>query len=376
MAARSAIALTLWLVVTAPATADLFSVGEFTAYGDFRLRAEADWDSQDAAGVERDDRTRMRARLRAGFRLALNDHWKAEVRLRSGSEDSHQSPHVTLLDFDDNDTGDADFDVDRWYVQGSTGDLSIWAGRNDLPIWKQNEMLFDDDATMTGLGFAWSRNLGPGRLALAGGYLSPPAGMRRSSGTLSAIQVAFSPEFKGSRWTFAVGRYAFEADRNDPDAAVLLQGNGSRDYEIVAAGIQGRWSVKGRPLSIGADVMSNEENYSPADADTFTAANFDQTEGHVLQVTYGGLSDAGQWLFGYFYADIEALAINNSYAQDDWVRWGNATQTRASDLKGHEIRFGWAASARMNLLARLYLVEAITSVEDGTRFRIDFNYSF
>ena len=30
----------------------------------------------------------------------------------------------------------------------------------------------------------------------------------------------------------------------------------------------------------------------------------------------------------------------------------------------------------MNIMARLYLVEAITSDQDGIRFRVDFNYKF
>jgi hypothetical protein len=39
---------------------------------------------------------------------------------------------------------------------------------------------------------------------------------------------------------------------------------------------------------------------------------------------------------------------------------------------------GWASqlSKKINILARLYLVDAITSIQDGKRFRIDFNYAF
>lgn len=84
----------------------------------------------------------------------------------------------------------------------------------------------------------------------------------------------------------------------------------------------------------------------------------------------------GDWLLGYWYADIEQFAVNSSFAQDDWVRWGSATQTRASDMKGHELRAAYGLGGGMNLVARLYLVEAVTSVEDGNRFRLDFNYKF
>lgn len=369
----AAIAMMLWV---SPAAGDFLSAEGLTAYGDFRLRAESDWGSQTATGADRDDRDRLRIRLRAGFKYEFDEHWRVEARLRSGAEDSQQSPHITIADFDDNDRGDASVNLDRWYVRGSTGGFYAWAGRNDLPIWKQNEMLFDDDATMAGLGLGWNTELGPGKFSLGGGYFSPPVGMREFSGNLAAAQAAWALELGELGLTVAAGIYRFDSDSDDPDALLLLQGNGSRDYELQSLSLQTRFEVGGRPLVLGGDLFHNAESYSASDADPFTAANHDQTDGFVLQATYGGLSEAKQWLIGYYYADIEALAVHSSYAQDDWVRWGNATQTRASDMKGHEFRFGWALSPKANLILRTYIVEAITSVEDGNRARLDFNYRF
>ena len=40
-------------------------------------------------------------------------------------------------------------------------------------------------------------------------------------------------------------------------------------------------------------------------------------------------------LLGYYYAHMEALAVSSSYAQDDWVRWGTANQTRATNMKAN-----------------------------------------
>jgi hypothetical protein len=196
------------------------------------------------------------------------------------------------------------------------------------------------------------------------------------AGNMAAGQVAFQPSVGDVKLSFAGGAYVFDANPDDADGALLLQGNGMRDYEILAASAQVRWDVGDRPLILGADLMSNEEDYDPEDPDPFTAANSDQTDGYVFLATWGGLSDAKQWLIGYYYANIETFAVNNSYAQDDWVRWGNATQTRGSDMEGHELRFGWAFNSSMHLLARAYFVDAITSIEDGNRFRVDFNYKF
>jgi hypothetical protein len=134
--------------------------------------------------------------------------------------------------------------------------------------------------------------------------------------------------------------------------------------------------VAGRPLVLGADATHNTEHYRDDDPDPVTAANADETDGYVLLATYGALNEANSWLVGYYYARLETLAVHNSYSQDDWVRWGSATQTRGSNMKGHEFRFGWAFDPAMNLVARLYVVDAITTVEDGSRFRVDFNYRF
>jgi hypothetical protein len=45
-------------------------------------------------------------------------------------------------------------------------------------------------------------------------------------------------------------------------------------------------------------------------------------------------------------------------------------------MKGHELRFACALAGNMNVVARLYLADAITTIEDGKRFRVDFNYKF
>ena len=65
-------------------------------------------------------------------------------------------------------------------------------------------------------------------------------------------------------------------------------------------------------------------------------------------------------------------------AEDDWVRWGSATQTHASNMKGHEFRCAYGIMKDMNVVARLYLVEVVSddNNEDGNRLRVDLNYTF
>ena len=367
----------LTLSIQTVAGAAIFEQNGFKITGDFRARAEADFDSQRASGAARDDRNRIRIRARLGLEYAATDVFSFGLRLRSGSDDSHQSPHITVLDFDDNDTGDADFHLDKWFLKARgdhlfrrlpSGETWAWIGRNSLPFWKQNELYWDDDVTPAGIAFGFKTDTGEGSLAVNGGYFSLPVGMRDFAGNLAAAQLVYS----GKGFTVAGGLLDVDANPGDGDAARLLRGNGLRDYSIWVGSLQGKLGK----WTLGADVMHNDESYSPNDPDPVTAANFDQTDGFVLSVKYGGTRAKGDWLAAVYYAEIEALAVNASYAEDDWVRWGSATETRGSDLEGSELRFAYALQKNVNLVARLYLVESITTREDGSRFRLDFNYKF
>ena len=344
--------------------------GLLSLYGDFRLRMEQDWDSRRADGSPREDRLRARVRTRLGLEWEVTDALRFAVRLRSGAEGSHQSPHITVLDFDNNDTGDADFHLDLWNLEARGKHLWGWAGRNGLPFWKQNEMFWDDDVTPLGLAGGWSI----GEVSLRAAHLALPVGMTSFSGTLSAFQVVYERERASPAWTLAAGFYAFNADADDPDGARLRSGNGRRDYAITVVSGQLRLDAAGRPLVLGVDLLDNSATYGVDDA--FARAHRDETGGFVLSAIWGSAAKRGDWALGYLFGRLEALAVNASYAQDDWVRWGSATETDSSDLRGHELRLVYGLGRAGNLVARLYLVEAISSTQDGKRFRLDYNVKF
>ncbi len=349
--------------------------GKLVAYADFRLRFEADWDSQRSNGNPRDDRNRARIRVRVGLDWKPLDNLSFGVRLRSGSDLSHQSPHITIVDFDDNDTGDASANLDKWFVKGTRDKIWGWAGRNSLPFWKQNEMFWDDDATPAGLAGGGSWPAGEsGKLTLNLGLLTPPVGMQEFSGDLTVGQLVYGHDGDKVDFTLAGGLLDFAANPRDADAATLRNGNGLRDYSITVLSAQVGVGCGGRPLVFGLDYLDNGESYSAADP--FAFANRQETDGYVASIKWGGTGNKGDWLVGYWYAKIGALAVNASYAQDDWVRWGSATETDSSDLEGSELRFAYGLGRAGNLMLRLYLVEAITSVQDGNRFRVDWNVSF
>lgn len=92
---------------------------KFNWYGDFRFRLERDWNSQDAAGKPRDDRDRARIRARLGVNFQPNENFLFGFRLRTGSEDSHQSPHLTIFEKNKKDLGGADVTFDKRKRKGT-----------------------------------------------------------------------------------------------------------------------------------------------------------------------------------------------------------------------------------------------------------------
>ncbi|MCP4654253.1 MAG: hypothetical protein GY856_02420 [bacterium] len=358
-----------------PARADvaLDAGGGLKLYGDFRFRLESDWDSHRADGSERDDRDRVRIRGRLGLKIEPHERFALELRLRTGSKASQQSPHITIRDFAGNPTSDHEVLLDKWFLKLRGERAWAWLGRNSFPFWKQNELFWDDDVTPAGVAVGYRLRPGEAELSLHGGYFALPDGGVDFHGELGAAQLVYSTQRDRAGFTAAGGLFLF---RGEEGAVHLRNGNGARDYTIWVGSFQSRLEAGGRPLVLGLDLMHNSEDYDADDPDAFTAANRDQTNGVVASLQWGRTKEKGEWLLAYYYARIETLAVHASYAQDDWVRWGSATQTDAGDLQGHELRFAYALAKNMNLVARLYLVEAITSVQDGNRFRLDFNYRF
>lgn len=129
--------------------------------------------------------------------------------------------------------------------------------------------------------------------------------------------------------------------------------------------------------------MHNAENYDNEAPRSFSEFHKNHVDGYVLEALWGDTRTAGDWQLGYYYSHLESLSVNSSYIQDDWVRWGNANQVRATNIKGSEFRIRYTVRSHMNIIARLFFVNAIdlleaddTMKESGNRLRIDWNVSF
>ena len=365
------------LATGGPASADVALVegGPLKVYGDFRARLEADWDSQRASGAMRTDRTRARIRARFGLKYQPIDELQFGVRARSGNLRSQQSPHATIRDFSGDDHGERSGVLDKYFAKVSLDPVWAWGGRNGFPFWKQNEHFWDDDVTLLGGAVGGGFDIGVGKLSATAGVFALPDGMMSHTlGHMIAGQLKYSGEVsEGVTLNASAGYF----DMNGRAGAVNIRnGNGGRDYGIGVVSLQAKFSAMDMPITLGADYMHNFESYSATDSNAFTVANRNERDGFMLSAKVGKLKEWGDWLLGYYFARIETLAVNASYAQDDWVRWGSANQTDSSNLQGHEFRIAFAISGKTNLVARLYIVDAITSTQDGKRFRLDFNTKF
>ena len=340
--------------------------------GDLRLRFEEDWDSQNAAGVERADRTRGRLRVRANFAYTFDPAWSAGVRIRTGNTHSQQSPHLTFAS-DDGVRDDLEFVLDRYYVQYKHQEVTAWAGRMSSPFWQQNEFFWDDDVTPTGVAGSYETAAGKGKLTSVLGAFALPDGGFGLNGTLFGAQVRYTTPLERGNLTLAAALHKLDGSSGAED---LRNRNGERDYLLGVLAAQWSTNAGGRPLTLGVDVFNNFEDYSVADTAPMPANQADETFGYVFSVQYGALKQPRDWQIGYYYAHIETFAVNASFAQDDWVRWGSATQTDGTDGKGHEFRASYVITKNINAVARLFVVDAITSVQDGKRFRLDLNWRF
>jgi hypothetical protein len=343
-----------------------------TFYGDIRLRYEADWDSQNAAGVARDDRHRGRIRARFGLNYQLADSWSAGARVRTGSSRSQQSPHLTFA-ADDNMRDDVDFVLDKYFVQYKESGIIAWAGRNSSPFWQQTELFWDEDVTPTGLAGSYETGAGKGKLTSTLGAFFLPDGGYDLNGQMVAGQLKYALPINNSLLTVAGGLHYMHGDSG---ARNLRNRNGARDYLIGVFGAQWGTAIQSIPVTIGADLFHNFMDYEAADVAPFRAADRDETLGYVLSATVGQLKKQHDWLVGYYYAHIETFSVNASFAQDDWVRFGSGPQTDASDFEGHEVRLAYAVSKNINVMARTFFVDAITTQQNGNRFRLDLNWKF
>ena len=338
---------------------------------DVRLRLEQDWDSQTATGTIRDDRARARIRIRLNAGYDLGDGFSLKGRLRSGGKGSQQNANITFADFDHGPEDTFDLVADRYSMAWSHGGSGVEIGRMAFPFFTPNEYFWDGDISPLGVAGHVTLPVANGAsLKLNTGGFLLPAGLAHYAGSLYAGQA----QFDGGSTTLAAGLFRFDADPADADATLLLDGNGARDYSVLAVNAQQKIPLAGNKLVLGADFYRNLESYASS-TDAFTLDNKGERTGYVVSASWGDTSAPGHVQLGYRYSRMELFAVNASYAHDDIARFGTAAQARLTDTKGHDLYANVAVTKRLTAGVRAMFVERLTNNEDGKRIRLDLVYS-
>jgi len=339
---------------------------------DLRLRLEEDWNGRTASGAARADRGRMRVRARINAALDLGSGFRLFGRVRTGDDNSQQGANTTFADFDRNPVDRLNITADRFSLTWQKEHGGVEAGRMAFPFFTQNEYFFDGDIDPLGVAANVTLPLAGGtRIKLNAGAFRLPVGLAHYAGRLYAGQMV---AVRG-RATVAAGFFRFAADSSDPDRLILLDGNGSRDYGVVAVNAQYRARLAGKSMVLGADLYRNVEGYRYS-LDPISRANDRQRTGYVLSGIWGDTSAAGHLQLGYRYFHMEKLAVDSSYSHDDVGRFGTAAQADLTDLAGSDLFANYALTRNLSIGGRLVRATRLTTSEGGRRARLDLSYNF
>ena len=347
--------------------------------GDFRFRAEQDWDSKKSDGNYRDDRTRLRYRLRFGFNYTLNNWASFGARIRTGDPIKQQDPHLTLG------TGSKEFGTvpvsfEKLFFKAKHKGLTFWAGKNSYPFYKNNELFWSDNVYPEGVFLKKAFQLKSfflNKVELSGGHfiISSDGTSLNNDSYFQGAQAYIS--FFKNKIIFFPSFYFFNNMPDIPDGGQTYRLN----YSIFHTGTKVKLIEK-PALHLEFDYFSNIENYDHFNAIT---SNFkDQKNGWVAGLSFGKLKEKKDLAFKISYAYMQQLAAVDFLAQNDWARWDYSSMgspdSRLTNFKGLEIVGAMLITKDISLKMKYYFVEQLiaigTSTETGSRIRLDLDVKF
>ncbi len=347
--------------------------------GDFRFRVEHDWDSQKGDGTYRDDRSRLRYRFRLQAKYKHKQWAEVGARIRNGNLNDQQGPHTTLGG-DEGEFSTTQIGLEKVYFLARHKHLSGWIGKNTFPFYKQNEVFWNDNVFPEGIALKYQVVLNSKLLsaieASAGHFVIASNNKTFDEDSyLQGIQLQLKDVFD-QKLTLYPSFFYFNQLSNLPDK----KGDFKLDYAIVNMGLAYKLPTK-MNIVFGVDLYKNLEDINSPEIPTSLT---NEKEGYVVNIKFGKLKKANDWLLNIYYAQIEKYAIVDYFAQNDWGRFDyssfGATGSRLSNTKGFEVRVGYAINERMNLIFRGYHIEQIQKeadfLETGSRARLDFNFKF
>lgn len=354
-------------------------LSRFQFHGDFRFRVEQDWDSRKSDGTFRQDRSRLRYRARVGFVYQHDAYTSVGLRLRTGNPGKQQDPQLTLGD-GFKEFGTLPVALEKAFFQTELKIFDLWLGKNTFPFKKQNELFWSDNVFPEGIFV--SKTIDPAanwvdQVQFNAGHfiLNTRGGAFSGDSYLEGFQIA--TQYFQDRLAIWPTVYLFRNVQNIPDGAETY----FLDYSILNLGGYVKL-VKDPLIKLAADVYYNVEDYQANDSIPQNLRN--QNMGTTLSLSYGQLSQKGDWLMQLTYAYLERFAAVDFMAQNDWARWDysayDSPDGRLTNLEGIELTLGTNIHDKITLKSKYYIVRQLMPLgeftESGQRIRFDIDIKF
>ncbi|WP_445725728.1 putative porin, partial [Flavobacterium sp.] len=345
---------------------------------DFRFRIEQDWDSRKSDGSYREDRTRLRYRLRAGATYKAK-WYEVGFRIRTGNPIKQQDPQITLGD-GNSEFGTLPIGIEKAYFQGKWNTFIFCVGKNTFPFEKNNELFWSDNVFPEGVTIQNKFNIKSNFInnlnIKAGHYIITTSNKSFDKDSyLQGFQISSS--FFDSRISLFPSFYYF---KNIPD---IPDGNDNflLNYSIFHIGTKFK-ILNDFPLYSEFDYYKNLQDYTFNDLIDNNLKN--QKSGYVIGLKYGELLNKSDWVFSTTYAKIQKFSAVDFLAQNDWARWdyssSGSPDGRLTNFNGIELAAGYKIDKKVILKLKYYYVNQIIPLgmfkENGSRIRLDLDVKF
>lgn len=370
---------TLFFIASSLIAQESSPISKISFNGDFRFRIEQDWNSQKSDGSYREDRTRLRYRIRLGLNYQANNWLSFGTRIRTGDSKKQQDPHLTLGE------GFKEFSglpilFEKAYANFEYKWFSGWVGKNTFPFEKENELFWNDNVYPEGVAinglFFFENDIMQSLKINIGHFISSSSGTSLSEDSyFQGIQ--FVASLLKNKVKFYPAIYFFNKMPDVPD------GNSTYNIDYSILHIGGNLEIANNPkMKVGLDYYNNFKSLSRNDSIPIDLRN--QKQGLVVYIGLDMLKTEGDWALKLTCLHMEKYAVLDYFAQNDWVRWDYSSQNspdgRLTNFKGFEIMIGYNISNKINLIMRGFAVNQIIPLglekETGNRIRLDFNIKF
>ena len=345
---------------------------------DARIRFEQDWNSQKSDGTFRDDRFRLRFRVRAGMKYKPKDWAEFGIRFRTGYPEKQQDPHLTIGDgYHEFETVPIGFD--KLYFRMQYFRFDFWIGRNTFPFEKKHELFWGDNVWLDGfyLGASFeteakwidSVKYSGGLFTIINNYST-----FSSESFIGMLQV--SSKHLDKRLSIFPSFYYFAQMPDIPD------GNENYRFNYAIFHLGAEYMMQEPRLTFGLDFYQNLKNYqSDENIPDFLKNEKSGVVGHIV---WGELKKKGDFSAGVYLTYLERYSAVDFLAQNDWVRWDYSGQGsrdgRLTNFKGLELIAAYKISKRFELKMRYFKVEQLlpygSYLETGDRIRLDLDFKW